>query len=210
VPGFYHGVSEPTQSEKALVASAPFDLAQMQEFLGVSLAGGEKRFAPLERRGLRPTLEINGIGGGYQGAGGKTVIPAHAMAKISLRLVSGQDPHKTLAAVVHHLEQLAPDGVRVEMGELTVGGAAFRLPLESPVLQIAKRAIKAEFNVEPHYLWEGASVPIIPALAKASGAEPLLIGFGMEEDQIHSPNESFSLRQFEEGYRYATAFLKAV
>jgi acetylornithine deacetylase/succinyl-diaminopimelate desuccinylase-like protein len=210
VPGFYDGVSDPTSDEKAMVANSPIDLKQAEEFLGVPLVGGEKRFSALERRGLRPTLEINGIGGGYQGAGGKTVIPSFAMAKISMRLVSGQHPHKTLASVVRYLEEIAPQGVRVEVGDFRVGGAAFRLPSDSSVLQIAKRAIQAEFNVEPHFLWEGASVPIIPALAEASGTQPLLVGFGMEEDKIHSPNESFSLRQFEEGYRYVTAFLKAV
>ena len=210
VPGFYDGVHEPTADERAMVANSPIDLKQAEEFLGVPLAGGEKRFSALERRGLRPTLEINGVGGGYQGAGGKTVIPSFAMAKLSMRLVSGQHPQKTLSTVVKYLEQSAPEGVRVEVGDFRVGGAAFRLPSGSKVLQIAKRAIQDEFNVEPHFLWEGASVPIIPALAEASGAEPLLVGFGMEEDKIHSPNESFSLRQFEEGYRYVTAFLKAV
>jgi acetylornithine deacetylase/succinyl-diaminopimelate desuccinylase-like protein len=210
VPGFYDGVQEPTAEEKALVADSPINLKQLEEFLGVSLAGGEKRFSALERRGLRPTLELNGIGGGYQGAGGKTVIPSFAMAKISMRLVSGQQPQKTLSTVVKYLEQIAPEGVRVEVGDFRVGGAAFRLPAQSNVLQIARRAIKSEFNVEPHCLWEGASVPIIPALAEASGAEPLLVGFGMEEDKIHSPDESFSLRQFEEGYRYVTAFFKVI
>jgi len=210
VPGFYDGVHEPTSEERAMVANSPIDLKQTEEFLGVPLVGGEKRFSALERRGLRPTLEINGVGGGYQGAGGKTVIPSFAMAKLSMRLVSGQHPQKTLSTVVKYLEQLAPEGVRVEVGDFRVGGAAFRLPSDSKVLQIAKRAIQNEFNREPHFLWEGASVPIIPALADASGAEPLLVGFGMEADKIHSPNESFSLRQFEEGYRYVTAFLKTV
>jgi acetylornithine deacetylase/succinyl-diaminopimelate desuccinylase-like protein len=210
VPGFYDGVPEPTGEEREMVTRAPLDLDQMQDFLGVSLSGGEKRFSPLERRGLRPTLEINGIGGGYQGAGGKTVIPAGAMAKLSLRLVSGQHPHKTLSAVVRHLEQIAPEGVKVEVDGLRVGGAAFRLPPDSKVLDVARRAIRNEFSVDPHFLWEGASVPIIPALAEASGAQPILVGFGMEEDKIHSPNESFSLRQLEEGFRYAAAFLKEI
>jgi acetylornithine deacetylase/succinyl-diaminopimelate desuccinylase-like protein len=210
VPGFYDGVTELTDSERAMVSGAPFSIPAMEEFLGVPLAGGERRFAPLERRGLRPTLEINGVGGGYQGAGSKTVIPAHAMAKLSMRLVRGQDAEKVLAAVVKHIHNVAPKGVRVEVVDRAAVGPALQLSTQSAVLETLKRAMLSEFGVEPAYVWEGASIPIIPLLAETSGAEPLLVGFGLDEDNIHSPNESFSLRQFEEGYRYVTAFLKAI
>jgi len=207
VPGFYDGASEPSAQEIEMVKAAPIDLKHMSDFLGVPLAGGEPRFEPLVRRGLRPTLEINGIGGGYQGAGGKTVIPSFGMAKLSMRLVAGQDPQKTLDKVAAYLQSVAPVGTRVEVGDLAVGGPALRLPVDAELLKVAERAIEKGFGIKPVYIWNGASIPIIPKLAQASGAEPLLVGFGLDQDNIHSPNESFSLRQFEEGYRYVCGFL---
>jgi acetylornithine deacetylase/succinyl-diaminopimelate desuccinylase-like protein len=207
VPGFYDGANEPSVQEIEMVQAAPIDLKHMSDFLGVPLCGGEPRFVPLVRRGLRPTLEINGIGGGYQGAGGKTVIPSYGLAKLSMRLVAGQDPQKTLDKVATYLRSVAPEGARVEVGDLSVGGPALRLSVESDLLKVAERAIEKGFGVKPVYIWNGASIPIIPKLAEASGAEPLLVGFGLDQDNIHSPNESFSLKQFEEGYRYVCGFL---
>jgi acetylornithine deacetylase/succinyl-diaminopimelate desuccinylase-like protein len=207
VAGFYEGAHEPTPEETALVTEAPIDLEQMSEHVGVPFKGGELRFSPLERRGLRPTLEINGVGGGYQGAGGKTVIPSYGMAKLSMRLVAGQDPQRILQAVVKHLEGMASDAARIEVLDQSVGGAALQLPVNSDVVKIAERAIEKGFGVKPVYIWNGASIPIIPALSRASGAKPLLVGFGLDQDNIHSPNESFSLQQFEEGFRYVTHFL---
>lgn len=207
VPGFYNGTHEPTPEEVVMVTSAPINLSHMSEHLGVPLAGGERRFGPLERRGLRPTLEINGVGGGYQGLGGKTVIPSYGMAKLSMRLVAGQDPEKTLDSVAKYLESLSTDEARVEVLDLSVGGAALQLPVNSDVVRIAERAIEKGFGVKPVYIWNGASIPVIPALAQATGSSPLLVGFGLDQDAIHSPNESFSLQQFEEGFRYVTHFL---
>ncbi len=207
VPGFYDGAHEPTAHETALVTEAPIDLEQMSKHIGVPLKGGEHRFSPLERRGLRPTLEINGVGGGYQGAGGKTVIPSTGIAKLSMRLVAGQDPHRIVQAVVQHLEGMSSAEARIEVVEQSVGGAALQLPVNSDVVKIAERAIEKGFGVKPVYIWNGASIPIIPALAQATGAAPLLVGFGLDQDNIHSPNESFSLQQFEEGYRYVTHFM---
>lgn len=207
VPGFYDGVKEPTAEERAMIRSTPLNLDDTQALIGVSLEGGETRFSPLERRGHRPTLEINGMGGGYQGAGGKTVIPSEAMAKLSMRLVAGQDPHRVLKGVLDFIKSLAPKGIRIEIGYESVGGPALCLPSNSSVLELASKAIEKAFNRPPVYMWEGASIPIIPLLSKASGAEPLLVGFGLEEDSIHSPNESFSLEQLEDGYQYVTSFL---
>lgn len=207
VPGFYAGASEPTPQETQMVTQAPIDLEQISRHLGVPLAGGEGRFSPLERRGLRPTLEVNGIGGGYQGAGGKTVIPSYGFAKLSMRLVAGQDPERILEAVVQYLEGMSSEAARVEVVDQAIGGAALRLPLDSTVVKLAERAIERGFGVKPAYIWNGASIPIIPALAQASGALPLLVGFGLDQDNIHSPNESFSLQQFEEGFRYVAHFM---
>lgn len=210
VPGFYEGAQEPTARERDLANSAPIHVSDIEGLLGVPLAGGEKRFTPMERRGLRPTLEINGLGGGYQGKGGKTVIPSSAMAKLSMRLVAGQDPHRILSSVVDFLKSAAPPGITVEVSDALVGGPALLLPVDSDVVKIAQKAIQRAFDRDPVYVWEGASVPIVSLLAKASGAAPILVGFGMQEDNIHSPNESFSLKQFEEGFMYSTAFFSVL
>lgn len=210
VPSFYDGVVEPSDAQRKLLQGSPLNVREFEEFLGVPLAGGESRFSVEERRGLRPTLEINGIGGGYQGAGGKTVIPATAVAKLSMRLVPGQDPQRTLDAVVRYLEGCASPGVNVSVDDQKVGGPALALSVDAPVLKKVAEAVRREFGVEPAYEWEGASIPVLTTLASCSGAEPVLVGFGMREDNIHSPNESFSLKQFEEGYRYVCAFLSTL
>ncbi|MEN9845705.1 MAG: hypothetical protein RIS36_852 [Pseudomonadota bacterium] len=210
IPGFYEGVVEPSAEDKARANSAPLDLDAIALKLGVPLAGGERALPPMERRGFRPTIEVNGIGGGYQGIGGKTVIPSYAMAKISSRLVAGQDPKSTLDTIKKYVRDSAPVGCRVEFTGEKVGGHAFRLSTSSSVVKTATEAIGRSFGCEPVLLWEGASIPIIPDLAATAGAEPLLVGFGLEEDAIHSPNESFSLRQLEEGYRYTVAFFQTL
>ena len=210
IPGFYDEVAPVSSEDKALANSAPIDLEGISQRLGVPFAGGESALPPMERRGFRPTIEVNGIGGGYQGPGGKTVIPSVAMAKISSRIVAGQDPVATLEKIKRYVRDAAPVGVRVDFVSEKIGGQAFRLSVDSDAVKKASEAIRTEFSCEPVLLWEGASVPIIPELAAVSGAEPLMVGFGMEEDAIHSPNESFSLRQLEEGYRYTVSFLKTI
>jgi len=210
VPGFYDCVREASPEDRRIANAAPIDTAAMSAMLGVDLAGGEQGRAPLERRGFRPTLEINGIGGGYQGKGNKTVIPSYGFAKISMRLVEGMDPEKTLALVASHIRGLAPKGTRVEILDEVAAGPALNLSVNSPVIQTAREALKRAFGCEPVYIWEGASIPIVAELAAASGTQPVMIGFGEEGDLIHAPNESFSLRQLEEGYRYVTAFLSLV
>jgi acetylornithine deacetylase/succinyl-diaminopimelate desuccinylase-like protein len=210
VAGFYEGVQEPSSDERAMLASADVDLGQMEDFLGVPLKGGESRFSPIERRGIRPTIEINGIGGGYQGPGSKTIIPSTAMAKLSMRLVCGQDPNRVLDAVIRHLHAVAPEGVTVEVVDQAAVGAALQVSSKSAVIETFKRAMSSEFDAPPAFVWEGGSLPIIPRVAQTAKAEPLLLGFGLDIDAIHSPNESFSLEQFEQGYRLVAAFLKAV
>lgn len=209
IPGFYDGVREPNPEDRKLANEAPIDTVEMSATLGVQLTGGEHGLPIMERRGFRPTLEINGIGGGYQGEGNKTVIPAEGFAKISMRLVDGQDPQRTLDLVARHIEGLAPEGTRIEVQHRVAGGPALQLSVKSDVVQRARKALLESFGREPVYMWEGASIPIVAKLAKVSGSEPLLVGFGEEGDLIHAPNESFSLRQLESGYRYVTAFLGA-
>lgn len=208
VPGFYEGVETPSVDLSKRMLEAPIDIERLQETVGVPFVGGERDFGILERRGLRPTLEINGIGGGYQGAGGKTVIPSSGFMKITMRLVKGQDPHRVLSLLESFVVGSASAGFRVEVLDKNAGGEALLLPVDSAILETASRVIVDEFKVRPALLWEGASIPIIPLLEQVSGATPLLIGFGLEEDAIHAPNESFSLKQFEDGFRYVTAFLQ--
>lgn len=207
VPGFYDGIQPPSAQDRSLANAAPIDFHASAEQLGVPLRGGERGFSPVERKGFRPTLEINGVGGGHQGAGGKTIIPALGFAKISMRLVAGQDPDRILERFSSYVTALTPDGVTVKVVDARSVGGAFQLSSSSPIISKAREAVLRAFGKEPALLWEGASVPIIPALAEAAGAEPLLVGFGLEEDLIHSPNESFSLKQFEDGYLYSTSFL---
>lgn len=208
VPGFYEGVEAPSVDLSRRVSEAPIDIGRLQGAVGVPFVGGERDFGVLERRGLRPTLEINGIGGGYQGPGGKTVIPSFGFMKISMRLVNGQDPHRILSLLESFVIGSISDGFRVEVVDKNAGGEALLLPVDSDILKAASRVIANEFQVEPALLWEGASIPIIPLLERVSGATPLLVGFGLEEDAIHAPNESFSLKQFEDGFRYVTALLQ--
>jgi acetylornithine deacetylase/succinyl-diaminopimelate desuccinylase-like protein len=210
VPGFYDGVREVSAEDKALANAAPIDVAAMSKVVGTEFHGGEKGFSVVERRGFRPTVEINGIGGGYQGSGSKTVIPTYGFAKLSMRLVAGQDPRTTLDKVVAYLKSRAPNGVRVEARDEKIGGPALLVSTHSPVIKKAREALALAFDRDPIFLWEGASIPIIPLLCEVSGAEPLLVGFGLDEDQIHAPNESFSLRQFEDGFRYVTSFLSRI
>lgn len=210
VPGFYDGIEPPTAEDRALANQAPIDFQDTAKQLGVALCGGERGFTPAERKGFRPTLEINGVGGGHQGAGGKTIIPASGFAKISMRLVAGQDPELILESLRSYVASLAPDGVTVKIVDARASGGAFQSSSSSPIIAKAREAVRRAFGKEPAMLWEGASVPIIPALAKAAGAEPLLIGFGLDEDLIHSPNESFSLKQFEDGYLYTAALLSVL
>lgn len=210
VPGFYDGIEPPSAEDRTLANQAPIDFQDSAKQLGVALCGGERGFTPAERKGFRPTLEINGVGGGHQGAGGKTIIPSSGFAKISMRLVAGQDPERILESLRAYVASLAPDGVAVKIVDARASGGAFQSSSSSPIIAKAREAVQRAFGKEPAMLWEGASVPIIPALAKAAGAEPLLIGFGLDEDLIHSPNESFSLKQFEDGYLYTASLLSVL
>lgn len=210
IPGFYDGVEPPSPEISKRASEAPLDIQRLEESVGAPFVGGEQEFDILERRGLRPTLEINGIGGGYQGAGGKTVIPSTAFCKLSMRLVSGQEPKRILSVVEEFVRAHVGTGCRVEIVDKNIGGEALLLPIESDLLSLASVALQDEFGVQPALLWEGASIPIIPLLQKASGATPLLVGFGLEEDAIHSPNESFSIAQFRDGFRYVSTLLQRI
>jgi len=207
VRGFYDGVKAPSGAIRRLARVDRFSAGDYRKKTGVAPVGGEKKYGPVERASFRPTLEVNGMHSGYGGTGTKTIIPSYAMVKLTARLVPGQDPAKCLAAIKRHLADNVPAGLELEIVESGIAGPAFATDINSPVVARSARVLKRLFGVEPAYVWEGASVPVIPRLVAASGAQPLLVGFGQEEDNIHAVDESFSFAQFEKGFLYVASFL---
>ena len=210
VPRYYDGVAAPSAEERDLARAVPFDPEQYRSETGVAPVGGESRFTPVERRGFRPSIGVNGIQSGYSGNGIKTIIPSTAKAKITSRLVAGQDPQACLEGLISHLEHHAPAGLQLEITEAGVGGPGLRLDPGSTLVAKARHVLDGLTDQPTAFLWEGASIPLVAALAEASGAEPLLVGFGAAEDNVHAPNESFSLENFKLGYLYAGSMLSAL
>jgi len=208
VAGFYDNVREPSDYERQLAAETPFDNDIYQRMVGTQPCGGQAGFPAAERVGFLPSLDVNGIHSGYGGEGGKTVIPSGAIAKLSMRLVPDQDPAFVLDAVSRHLTANVPQGMRITISDEVVGGPGFRLDPDTEVVQKARKALDQLSDTPVAFLWEGASIPIVTALAAASGAVPLLVGFGHEDDHIHAPNESFSIEQFKSGFLYAALLLQ--
>jgi acetylornithine deacetylase/succinyl-diaminopimelate desuccinylase-like protein len=207
VPGFYDGVQEPSQAERALANAEPLDIARYESLTGVQPLGGEQGYSPIDRTAFRPAIDLNGIHSGYGGAGSKTIIPARAEAKISARLVPGQQPDRILEAIITHLRRNVPAGLRLEITEQGIGGPAVRVDLDSPAVLLARQVL-SELSHQPlAFLWEGASVPILSYLPAIAGGQALLVGFGSEEDNIHAPNESYSIAQFRKGYLYTGLLL---
>lgn len=196
VPGFYDGVAPPSAAELELARAVPFDAAAYLAQTGVAPVGGEEGIDAVERLGFQPTLEVNGIHSGYGGPGSKTIIPAKALAKITMRLVPGQSPEGVLQKVIRHLRDHTPRGLRLEIPDSSAHGSGVRLPVDSPITRLAADVLEELGGAPPYFVWEGASIPIVSELHNQLGAAPLLVGFGREEDRIHAPNESFSLEQF--------------
>ena len=210
VKGFLDDVSEPSDLERELAGSTPFDTDLYIELTGVPPDGGNSDIPPRERTGFLPSIDINGISSGYSGAGIKTIVPKSAAAKLTSRLVPDQDPDKCLDAIVAHLKDHAPSSLSFSVTERTSGGCGFRLDPQSDLIAKAKTVLDGLTEHETGYLWEGASIPIVSALASTAGAEPLLVGFGQEKDNCHAPNESFSIEQFKLGYLYVAQMLLAL
>jgi acetylornithine deacetylase/succinyl-diaminopimelate desuccinylase-like protein len=196
VPGFYDGVPELGASERAELAALPFDVAKEAAALGVpALAGGERERIPLERMWFRPTLELNGIYGGYQGPGGKTIVPSFARAKISARLVGDQDPAHVKCAVREHLESVAPPGIRVEI-EDDGDVRAVTTSREHPAVGAAARAMERGFGKPPVFIGTGGTIGPVSSFDRILHLPQVLIGVGLPDDAIHAPNEKFDLAQF--------------
>ena len=180
---------------------------EYEKITGVAPVGGEEGMTLTERNSFRPTIEVNGIHSGYGGPGSKTVIPAGALAKLSMRLVPNQNPDEVMAAVERHLKLHTPRGMKLFIEDLTGEAAGFRLPLASPVFRLAASVLE---ELDPRgavYQWDGASIPVVSTLKTCSGAAPLLVGFGQPEDRIHSPNESYGLNQFARAMAWAEKIL---
>ncbi len=198
IPGFYDDVVESTAAERAKMALAPYDEAAYKKELGVSELWGEKGYSTNERTGIRPTLELNGIWGGYTGEGSKTVLPSKATAKISARLVPNQSSEKITAKLLDYFKSIAPAGVTVKTMEHH-GGEPYMTPLDSKAYQAAAAAIKATFGKEPIPVRGGGSIPICALFEKELGIKIVFMGFGLDSDNLHSPNEKYELANFYKG-----------
>jgi acetylornithine deacetylase/succinyl-diaminopimelate desuccinylase-like protein len=206
VPGFYDGVAEPSPEEARQHAALPFDEEAFLASAGISVPTGEAGRSTLERIWTRPTCDINGIWGGYTGPGAKTVIPAEARAKVSFRLVPGQDPARILEGLGAFVAARTPSDCRTEI--VSHGGsAALRIPTDSPFVQAAARALARAFDRPPVLIGMGGSIPAVEAIRRLLGMDSLLVGFGLADDRVHSPNEKFELRCFERGILTHAALL---
>jgi acetylornithine deacetylase/succinyl-diaminopimelate desuccinylase-like protein len=207
IPGFYDGVVEATPEERKLMAQAPYDEEGYKKELGVKELWGEKGFSTNERTGIRPTLELNGIWGGYMGEGSKTVLPAKAYAKISARLVPNQSSSTITKLLLSHFKKIAPPGVTVETFELH-GGEPYMTPIDSKAYQAAAKAIETTFGKKPIPVRGGGSIPICSILEKELGVKIVFMGFGLDSDNLHSPNEKFDLVNFYKGIETIPYFHK--
>ena len=200
IPGFYDDIPALAEDERRRLAALPFDEAQFLDELGVNAAWGEAGFSTLERRWARPTCDVNGITGGYQGEGPKTIVPARASAKITCRLVPNQHPEKIADALHARLRELCPCGVKLEF-QTWHGCPPFAFDPDSRYMGAAKKAIAAAFGVDPVLIREGGSIPVVASFQRLLGLDTLLLGWGQDSDNLHGPNEHFHLADFHRGTR---------
>jgi len=198
IPGFYDDVEPLSAYERKQFARLPFNARDYRKFLGVPKLFGERGFTPIEQRSARPTLEINGLTSGYQGEGSRTMVPAWARAKITMRLVPNQKPARAIQLARQRLKQLCPPSVRLEI-KSGHGAEPYLVSPTSPQAQAALRALKAAFGCEPVLLREGGSIPIVNHFQRILRADSLLLGLALPDDNAHSPNEKFDLDCFAKG-----------
>lgn len=198
IPGFYEDVQELSATDRAAMAQTPFDLEAYQRELGIAAVHGEAGYSTIERASIRPTLDVNGIWGGYIGEGAKTVLPSVAHAKISMRLVPNQSSDKITELFTKHFLSLAPKGVQVTVTPHH-GGEAYVMPTDSIAYQAAAEAMEKTFGKTPVPTRGGGSIPIVALFEKELGIKSVLMGFGLDSDAIHSPNEHYGLFNFYKG-----------
>jgi acetylornithine deacetylase/succinyl-diaminopimelate desuccinylase-like protein len=207
IPGFYDDVLEISDVERKEMARAPFSEEAYCKALAIDSTYGEKGYSTLERATIRPTLDVNGIWGGYTGEGAKTVLPAKANAKISMRLVPNQNPAKITKLFKDYFESIAPKGVRVKVTPHH-GGEPALTPIDSIEYLAASRAVEESFGKKPIPMRSGGSIPIISMFEKVLGLKTILLGFGLDSDAIHSPNEHYGLYNFYKGIETIPFFYK--
>jgi succinyl-diaminopimelate desuccinylase len=198
VPGFYDDVLPLSDRERAEFRALPLTDDEFMKSVGVKGLFGEAGFTSIERRWARPTCDINGLTSGYQGEGAKTVLPARASAKFSFRLVPNQDPHKIAASLRKFLGERLPPGIEMELVGHH-GAPGIVVPLDSPYIRAASAAIESGFGRAPVYIREGGSIPIVNTFAHELKADALLLGWGQNDDNTHSPNEKFNLDDYHRG-----------
>ena len=209
VAGFRDGIEPPSEPERRAAEAAALDEQAYYNDIGCDPVGGQQGKTITQRNSFEPTIEVNGIHAGYGGPGSKTVIPAEAIAKLSMRLVPGQSVSHVAEVVKKHLEDKCPRGMKLSVEDYNPGAGGFRLPLASPIFRLAASVLEEMDPRGPVFQWDGASIPVVSALKAASGAAPLLVGWGQPEDRIHAPNESYSLRQFALAKDWARRILAA-
>ena len=214
IPGFYDDVEELSAEERAEMARAPFSQNDYNQALDLGKEEGEMGFTTLERTSIRPTLDVNGIWGGYTGEGAKTVIASKAFAKISMRLVPNQDPEKITLLFKNHFESIAPKSVKVKVSPHH-GGKAYVSPTNTPAYKAASMAMETTFGVKPIPQRSGGSIPIVALFEEKLKAKSILLGFGLDSDAIHSPNEHFGIFNYFKGietipyfYQYYAELMK--
>ncbi|MCX6887556.1 MAG: dipeptidase [Verrucomicrobia bacterium] len=198
IPGFYDDVKPLATYERKQFARLPYKESEYKKLMGVRELFGEQGYTAIEQRSARPTLEINGLTSGYQGEGSKTIVPSWARAKITTRLVPGQNPAKIIKLVCQHLKKICPPSVRIEV-KSGHGAEPYLVSPTSPHAQAALRALKSAFGCEPVIIREGGSIPIVNSFKKVLKADALMLGLALPDDNAHSPNEKFDLDCFEKG-----------
>ena len=207
IPGFYDDVMVISDDERAEMAKAPFNVEEYKKALNLNDVFGEKGYSTNERTGIRPSLDVNGIWSGYIGEGAKTVLPSVASAKISMRLVPNQDHHKIAQLFEDYINEIVPEYVTVKVKDLH-GGQGYVSPTDMPAYVAADKAYSETFGKKPVPVRSGGSIPIISTFEKVLGIKSILMGFGLESDAIHSPNENFPLFNFYKGIETIVQFYK--
>ncbi len=207
IPGFYDKVIELSTEERAAMAEVPFDQEEYNQHLEIDGVNGEKGYSTTERASIRPTLDVNGIWGGYIGEGAKTVLPSKAYAKISMRLVPDQDHHEITRLFTEHFEAIAPIGVKVKVTPHH-GGTPYVTPIDSIGYLAAEKALETTFQKKPVPQRGGGSIPIVALFESVLGIKSVLMGFGLDSDAIHSPNEHYGLFNYYKGIETIPYFFK--
>ena len=205
VPHFYDDVEEVPEAERRMIASIPFNEKKYMEAIGVKALKGEKGYSTLERNSCRPSFDVCGIWGGYTGEGSKTVLPSKAYAKVSCRLVPHQDHEKISRLFAEHIMSIAPEWISVRVTPMH-GGEGYVCPIDHPAYRAAEKGFTQAFGKKPLAVRRGGSIPIISDFERILGIKTILMGFGLESDAIHSPNENFPLDIFRKGIEAVTVF----